>query len=953
MKYYLFLLICLSGWITSCSKDNDKIEAEAYLRIPEKVKLLQYQQNAQTVNIQIETNSKDWTIQSNRDWCEADRITSNQQMFRLKLTENDEVNVREAKLTLKAEGISDTITVQQLGSAAAILLNPDKLSDLASAGTEIGLIVTTNINKEDYELVIPDTARDWLHIDVPVKSKAMVDYQYIVRVDNNPATRSRSSVITVQYKNEDNDPSVSLPVSQKGRSTDAGDVEVEGDIKVMPTSGKDNQHHGGQGIENTFDGKIGNGSTPYHSPWSTDNPSTVFPVTLEYFFDGEQDIDYIIYHPNEGNGNFGKLKLYTATADNDTYVEAGSYDFQESSSVRKITFATPLAKATKIKFEITSGAGGFASCSEMEFYRKNEESGINKQLLSVFKDITCCELREDVTDEAIDALPGFFANLAICLRDNTLTDWEKNFRIRDYEAYSDVEEWSEKLMTKRYSNLDNITGIYAEAGEELIVLVGNTHGHSISIQCIGENVNSEGAAQTATSGETFFLEEGVNKIRVSKTGMLFIMYTADPSADPIRIHIPVGGGHVSGFFDLKEHKTDEKYSELLSKADYKYFGVRGEKIMFYFHTSKMKEFVPNEILSAIHLWDNIIGWEQELMGIEDVRPAQVNNHMFAISPESGYMWASDYQIGFVYTYLGNILLYDNVMAAEDNAWGPAHEIGHVHQEAINWVGSTESSNNLFSNYVLYKLGKYPSRGSGLCKVADSRYAGQKAWWNFGEKKDPNIEEDTDIHMRMNWQLWNYFHRCDVKKDFWQQLFKELRKNPVAESDPGRKQMLFAKLAAQVANQDLTDFFDMWGFFMPVDNVTVTQYTTVKYNVTQQMIDEVKAYMSTLPKPKHAFQYIEDRKKEEIVSNEIGDVGYFEQFKLNKKITKTITYTLSGRTAKITDGDEAVAFEWRKDNRVIYFGNSFEFEVPSNISVDGAKLYAVQADGERIEVTKAE
>ena len=61
--------------------------------------------------------------------------------------------------------------------------------------------------------------------------------------------------------------------------------------------------------------------------------------------------------------------------------------------------------------------------------------------------------------------------------------------------------------------------------------------------------------------------------------------------------------------------------------------------------------MKDEILSAINLWDNIIGWEQELMGIEDVRPTQVNNHLFAISPEGAYMWASDYRIAFVYTYL--------------------------------------------------------------------------------------------------------------------------------------------------------------------------------------------------------------------------------------------------------------------------------------------------------------
>ena len=126
-----------------------------------------------------------------------------------------------------------------------------------------------------------------------------------------------------------------------------------------------------------------------------------------------------------------------------------------------------------------------------------------------------------------------------------------------------------------------------------------------------------------------------------KEGQLFVMYNTDltsPDAQPVKIHIPMGSGKVTGFFDLKEHKTDEKYAELLKKATHKYFCVRGERIMFYFHTAKMQEFVPNQILSAINLWDDIIGWEQELMGIEDVRPSQVNNHIFAISPEGSYMW---------------------------------------------------------------------------------------------------------------------------------------------------------------------------------------------------------------------------------------------------------------------------------------------------------------------------
>lgn len=81
--------------------------------------------------------------------------------------------------------------------------------------------------------------------------------------------------------------------------------------------------------------------------------------------------------------------------------------------------------------------------------------------------------------------------------------------------------------------------------------------------------------------------------------------------------------------------------------------------------------------------------------------SQVNNHLFAISPEGSYMWASDYRVGFVYTYLNNILLYDNVMAAKDNAWGPAHEIGHIHQRAINWPG--QQSHPIIFSQITYCL----------------------------------------------------------------------------------------------------------------------------------------------------------------------------------------------------------------------------------------------------------
>lgn len=431
MKYNLFFLICFSFLVFACSKNDRKIETAPFLRIPENLKVLQYQQAARSVDLTIETNREDWTVHADQGWCTIERMSSNRQMLRLTLTENEGTKTRTVRLVFKVETITDSIIVQQLGIEPAILLNPPALDDVASTGVKIGFTVTTNLGKEDYGIIIPDTVQGWLHVEKVQKTKGMAAYPYTIRVDINPGVKSRTTAITVCGKGEEHKPAVILPVLQKGRPVDPEDIVVEGDIKIKPIGGNDNQHHRGQGIENTFDGKVGNGFTPFHSPWAIDRPTTVFPVTLEYLFDGKQDIDYLIYYPNGGNGNFGKFKLYTASVENETYVEAGEYDFRESPAVRKIVLPTALKKASRIKFEINSGAGGFASCSEMEFYRKNTDKALNQQLLTVFKDITCCELREGVTEEAIQALPGFFANLAVVLRENALTDWEKDFRMRD------------------------------------------------------------------------------------------------------------------------------------------------------------------------------------------------------------------------------------------------------------------------------------------------------------------------------------------------------------------------------------------------------------------------------------------------------------------------------------------------------------------------------------------
>ena len=817
----------------------------------------------------------------------------------------------------------------------------DLIQNFSKDAANVSISITTNLNVDNWEAKVTDK---WLRA-TQFKNSLKIS------VDANIGSNRRTANVKVSSATKH----YTITVTQYS----ASDIVIEEDIQVKPYAGKASEEETDpdRSNEHSSDHKVSaDGGVPYHSKWGQ---SADFPVILEYYFEGNTDIDYFIYHTNSGNGTFGKFDVYTQTKENTEYVHQGSYDFNMRNSPSIASLKTPV-KATKVKFEVHSGKNGYVSCDEMQFFKKNKKNTLEEQLLTVFTDITCSEIKPDVTQEQIEALPEFFIQTASALKDDSYNKWEKEFRIREYCPYSSADEWADKLMTRKYGDLDNPTGIYVNEGDEVVVLVGNTHGQSISIQNIGEET-SKGYAQTSVNGDIYPLKEGVNKLTAKQTGMLFVMYNTNiqnPDAQPIKIHIPLGGGKVCGFFSLKEHQTNEKYKELIDKADYKYFCVIGNAIILYFHHKQLKAAVPYDILSSIELWDNMIQWQQELMGIEDVHPKQMNNHIFAISPEGGYMWASEGRIGFVYTVLGDILRKSYLMASR-NSWGPAHEIGHVHQGAINWASTTESSNNLFSNYTIYKFGQNCSRGTELAvpeyaanvkkaTLVFRRCVENKAWCDFGTDYQG---EDPEMHARMNWQLWNYYHRCGYNPQFFPTLFKLMRENRVSTQDPGENQMMYARMACRAANENLTDFFERWGFFVPI-SMKVNQYGTYNYIVTDAMIKETKEFMKQFPAPKHAFYYLEDRKKGDPgLDTTPPDVGYFTQFAEDMKITKQITYTISGHQVNVQNGEQAVAFEIKENDNLKYFGTSFQFEVPNTISPDHVKLYAVQADGVRIEMTR--
>ena len=89
----------------------------------------------------------------------------------------------------------------------------------------------------------------------------------------------------------------------------------------------------------------------------------------------------------------------------------------------------PLVKITKLKVVINTAKDDYVNCEEIEFYEmKSGLSEQEKQLLSVFTDLTCSEVRPEATMQQIQALPGYFINIAMQLKNGTYGKRNSEFR---------------------------------------------------------------------------------------------------------------------------------------------------------------------------------------------------------------------------------------------------------------------------------------------------------------------------------------------------------------------------------------------------------------------------------------------------------------------------------------------------------------------------------------------
>ena len=755
-------------------------------------------------------------------------------------------------------------------------------------------------------------------------------------------------------------------------------------------------------LRNLGNGRYLQGNNNSSAPWSTvksagtytdsyDGEDTKFTTEL---WEAERDGYYTLGVDNKKTGN------------TDYY-----YDKLHCDASGTCVSWMGSADASLWSIEIVSGVDVQAQWEKLAAFENmaNRKDEFQGYLNTLFTDNLCTELRSAyksqsalIASSAYQALPQELRDMALKVcsgnwaetnRDNGSVSWTgaaaKRFRVQTIEPHSVAEEVSSVIKVGAYSNMNNPTGIYACDMNMIYLMVKGNINQGAALYIAGIGHSSKDYLTTIKDCNPVQLSTGLNMIPFyGDKNMLYLIYAVNSqsSSYPLMnypdIEVHIEGGSINGMYDrsMNDAAIYGELSSNASKVGLEYYDVLGDK--FVFHTSWETVFRNNSASSinrALDIWDMIGSTQHMVMGVSsaaetandplglhtytsDFSSVFNNRQLVHTIPTLSAYTQAPHRIQFAH---GEGLLQGDVMEKQGYIWGPAHEQGHANQNVINMVGTTEISNNLFSNVAVFYQDYLFSRGGTVadnCKEYKSGTA-----WHF---------RDSNSRMRMFYQLWLYYHAAGKNKNFYPKLFEYLRNDPMAiyPSSKGdvytsNESLKFYKYACLAAGEDLTPFFEAWGFFVPFDKSTITDYATYSVINSENDINNAKNAVAAYGYAKnYAAIFIEDRigdvfsrkhaghKKIWIDKSpdNLGTIGQYSDFEGGKSVNGDYVWIETGRnTVEISGGAGAAGVIIERSGALCLFFNTLELELDDTV-LDGIKagthkIKAVGVDGLLYEV----
>ena len=632
---------------------------------------------------------------------------------------------------------------------------------------------------------------------------------------------------------------------------------------------------------------------------------------------------------------------------------------------------------------------------ENYYPQEPDEDDVAKELCAVyFEDAACTQLKPEyqvMGDEELaqtmaeGGSPAFLTSIALKVKNDTWAAYEKEFRIHSYKAYSDAKYWNDKLWSRAASYMGNPTGILSQSyADQLYVFVDSDVPSDATLYIAG--IGLDNMINSAQAGQK--LKKGLNIIDGDADKLYYILYTADTKSmtkrlsewPEIKIHIE--GGKVEGYFDASRH-TDADYKKLLAGAAHSAFVMKGKHSVLSIWTSILRKRYPNKIAKTVECTDSLSVWEKDITGIcESVAngekagapwyitggdafyPGYFNNPTFVDNDSPGsYAHATEYGIhlseGASQYFLNP---YSTAIDGYDEG-GIAHEFGHQLQSPFMLEGVTEGSNDLFANVCRFLMGHRASTGRPLSVTMQEFARHEPFYWR---------PVDNSC-LRMYYSLYLYYHQAQKNTSFYPELFKALRKDKIVPygSNTNNSGLKFVRKVCEVAQEDLTDFFTVYGFFEPATNRYLECYGD--HYVTNRQIDinSTKRKIAQYEKKNREIIFVEDRVdyvpttgfvttagqhryyRDGEQVGQCGDVGQFTSYLPGACAPSSYTY-LQADSLYALEGEGGLGFLMLDDEgNLLYAANSKQFCVPSSILHSSLfTLYSLDSDGSLHEITKA-
>lgn len=627
-------------------------------------------------------------------------------------------------------------------------------------------------------------------------------------------------------------------------------------------------------------------------------------------------------------------------------------------------------------------AGNYATALSQFF-----EDAACTTLKSAYKSVTDDALKTAMTESGINSTT--LQNMAIKIKNNSWAEWEKIFRVRTVEPYTNPDTWNNILkIGYNYTRLSNPTGIWSNTHQMLYVFIGDDIPE-------GASVNLIQVEQSDKQGDSQQLHKGMNAILTNSERALYINYEVSTSdaADSKKwreypdLSIHIEGGVVDGYFDANREgiNTNEAWKQMVAKGMFSkpFAMMKGRNIIYQMNSTLTKEYVPQKMREIVDFWDWMVDVQHSLMAVNEYKD-RWHNVLGFYSCTYNFMFASGCGTYYNESTLKDILVYDTMAAGGGSLWGPAHEVGHIHQGLINMIGCTEISNNLFSQAVVHLNGKTSTRLNGrkFKNVADL-YAANKSWHDY------NLWDRNTMYLK----LYLYYEVQKHHPGFFCELFRELRKDPLnhnkgSQSNPIPASEDFLKFALKVSSivkEDLTEFFQAFGFFVPFETRVIGDYGDYYTYCTQEMIDEAKAQMAQYKKPNGNILFVENHIKHEPQQDhdgkllydaqgnvllrtdydnedavgKCGDVGSYSDFATGH-YASGYTYTIKNDSILTMQGEGAVGYKvYDNEGNLLYFSNCNTFALPQSVvnklaeSGKSMVLKVAQADGTDVTLPAAD